>query len=133
MSTDPNDPNTTPALPQGAPEATPPIRVVPLLGYEPVDPNQSRVPLYRQFLAGFFLPIVYGLCAGSLAVWAPSGLAPVIGLVALIAFIPLVAIIHAQTRWTAFVPGVLTGIFGLPVLAAAVCAIIVAANGLNIH
>ena len=130
MNIDPNDANLSPELPVAHASPRPPIQVIPL-EYAPVDPNRSRVPLYRQFLAGFFFPIAYGFPVGGLAACMPGDWGLLVGWAAFIAFIPLVALIRTKTRWTAFLPGVLAMVFGLPLLAAGVCAIIAASGGLR--
>lgn len=128
MSTDPDQPNLSLELPLADASPRPPIQVIPL-EYAPVDPNRPRVPLYCQFLAGFFFPVVYVIPAGGLAACMPGDWGLLAGWAAFIAFIPLVALIRTKTRWTAFLPGVLAMIFGLPLLAAGVCAIIAARGG----
>lgn len=118
-----------PPVPQRVPPVVldrPPVRTVPLEYQNAKMQPDVRPRVGLQFLLGFLSPFAYAAIAAALVGLAsppPSAVASVLWLL-VAGFVVVVALIRVQTRWTGYIPGVLTATLALPLAALATCAVI---------
>lgn len=117
-------------------EQRPPVRVEMLDYARTPETRGEKRRKHGQFAAGMAAPYLYAVTATALVSSIPSSpeASQALALLALGIFIAGVVCIHLMTSWKSFLPGVLTGIFVLPLAFAAICAIIVTGlNGVRVH
>lgn len=103
----------------------PPIRTL-HLDYERVQQGKGKMQIRDQYVSGILLPLAFAWLACPALYFAP-----ILAIIFIPLFVALVIAIRVKTGWTAFVPGVLTAVFVLPIAFFVLCGIITCAAGFH--
>ena len=134
-----NDPQPSRSIPPDIPTAQlrSPVNVQPLeyqprTGMEPV----GGIPTGLQFFFGMLSPFVYGFAVSILLTILSDAhmgsLVPPLCFLAFAAFFVIITMVRIKLHWKGFIPGALTIILGLPLLAIGTLLVICGTGGMKL-